>query len=114
MDLRWDAYLPAEYVEPTSLRFDFYSRLARLENEEQIASLQEELCDRFGDPPAPVEALLDLTRLRLRAATGGVSKIEMQEQFGERSLQLTRGKKTEVVKDPPEHDQLLAFLLKTV
>jgi transcription-repair coupling factor (superfamily II helicase) len=43
---------------------------------EQVARVQEELEDRFGDPPKPVWHLLSLMRLRIQCLAAGVARIE--------------------------------------
>ena len=63
-----DAYLPDEYIADSAQKSIFYKRMNNLESFEELESLHDELLDRFGEPPRPVENLLQLARLRILAA----------------------------------------------
>ncbi|MEM9227291.1 MAG: DEAD/DEAH box helicase, partial [Verrucomicrobiota bacterium] len=71
-----EAYLPTAYVSEARLRIDLYRRLAMASNLEQLQAVTEELDDRFGTPPAPVDALLKMTEIRVRAEQKGISAVE--------------------------------------
>jgi transcription-repair coupling factor (superfamily II helicase) len=59
--------IPFSYVEEERLRLDVYRSIASLSRLPEIDALREELKDRFGPPPAPVEGLLLLARVRIAA-----------------------------------------------
>jgi transcription-repair coupling factor (superfamily II helicase) len=71
-----EALLPASYVPEVNQRLALYKRLAEATGEEEIAEAREELEDRFGPLPAPVEALLDVVALRVGARRAGVERVE--------------------------------------
>jgi transcription-repair coupling factor (superfamily II helicase) len=50
------AYLPDDYVPDTGQRLDFYRRLARARDEDDVRATLAELADRYG--PLPEEAVL--------------------------------------------------------
>jgi transcription-repair coupling factor (superfamily II helicase) len=52
-----------------------YKKLAAVKKRDDVARLQEEFEDRFGDPPQPVWNLLSLLRLRLRCKEVGIESI---------------------------------------
>jgi transcription-repair coupling factor (superfamily II helicase) len=68
IEFPYDARLPEEYINETTLRMEIYQRLGDAENEEDIDRLLDEMCDRFGPPPLPVLWLHRVSRLRLFAA----------------------------------------------
>ncbi|HJS84856.1 MAG TPA: TRCF domain-containing protein, partial [Acetobacteraceae bacterium] len=70
-----DAYVPADTVVEPDLRLELYRKLARADSHEAVASLAEEIEDRFGELPAPTRALLDLARLRLTCRALGVGAV---------------------------------------
>jgi transcription-repair coupling factor (superfamily II helicase) len=70
-----DAYVPAETVAEPDVRLELYRKLARLESLEAIASLAEEIEDRFGELPAPIRGLLDVARLRLACRALGITAV---------------------------------------
>jgi transcription-repair coupling factor (superfamily II helicase) len=65
VDLPWPAFLPRDYVPGQKLRIEVYRRLARLRNPATLADFRQELRDRYGPPPEPVEWLLRTTEVRL-------------------------------------------------
>ncbi len=65
VDFPWPAYLPRDYVPGQKLRIEVYRRLARLRDPKKLADFRQELRDRYGPPPEPVEWLLRTTEVRL-------------------------------------------------
>ncbi|HLJ84913.1 MAG TPA: transcription-repair coupling factor [Candidatus Eremiobacteraceae bacterium] len=80
LDLRVSAYLPSEYVKGAGQKIDMYQRLAAARTIPEVDAAGEELRDRFGPLPAPVEALLELTRVRVLAAAKGVEKVALEQR----------------------------------
>ena len=78
-----EALLPEAYVPEEGQRLALYKRLAEIGQVAEIGEMRAELADRFGPPPPPVEALLDVVGLRLAARAIGVERVEAQ---GERAL----------------------------
>jgi len=66
IDLPIAAYVPTDYVKDTSLRLRLYRRMAILESLDDIDNIAEELADRFGPIPDPLDNLL----FQLRARAG--------------------------------------------
>ncbi len=75
VELPLDAHLPHEYVPSERLRLDLYKRLADAHDEASIAAMREEIADRYGALPAPVETLLEVARLRTEARDAGIHEI---------------------------------------
>lgn len=71
-----DAYLPEDYIGEESLRLEAYTRLSNARQEAAIAAVYDELTDRYGRPPAPVQRLFQLARLRLAARAAGIYEIK--------------------------------------
>jgi transcription-repair coupling factor (superfamily II helicase) len=65
VDLPWPAFLPRDYVPGQKLRIEVYRRLARLRDPAKLNDFRQELRDRYGPPPDPVEWLLRTTEIRL-------------------------------------------------
>ncbi|WP_291994821.1 transcription-repair coupling factor [Candidatus Accumulibacter sp. ACC003] len=76
INLHTPALLPADYAPDVHERLALYKRLANCTLAEQLADLQEELIDRFGELPPQTRALLDSHRLRLLCKPLGVSKLD--------------------------------------
>ncbi len=60
VDVRMDAFIPELYISNEIMRLDVYKKIATIESKEDYADMQDELIDRFGDMPAPVENLLSI------------------------------------------------------
>jgi transcription-repair coupling factor (superfamily II helicase) len=81
------AGLPASYVPDAQQRLDLHRRLAQIVEPTQVRRLKDELMDRYGPLPPPVELLIHVAELRLLAAGLDVTAIEARED----KLMLTRG-----------------------
>ena len=77
------AYLPAEYIEDSTLRVQAYRQLAGIVEKSDADELQDSWRDRFGPLPAPAENLLTLSRLKVAAAG---RKIEQLETRGDKVM----------------------------
>ena len=78
-DLSVSANIPEEYVSSPEQRMDLYRRIARIRTEEDADDMTDELIDRFGDPPKPVNALIHIALLRGEAADTGISEISQKD-----------------------------------
>jgi transcription-repair coupling factor (superfamily II helicase) len=77
INLPLPVFLPDDYVPDESLRLHLYRRLAGLLSEEEIASMAQELEDRFGELPEPVINLLYQLRLKVLSLESGVQAISL-------------------------------------
>jgi transcription-repair coupling factor (superfamily II helicase) len=76
INLHTPALLPNDYAPDVQQRLALYKRLANCTTGDDIADLQEELVDRFGELPPQARALLDSHRLRCLCKPLGVSKLD--------------------------------------
>ena len=79
-DLAVSANIPDSYVPSSQQRMDLYRRIAAIRSQEDASDLLDELTDRYGDPPKPVCALLDVAMLRAGAAKAGISDISQKDR----------------------------------
>ena len=77
-DLAVSAHIPDRYVPSPEQRMDLYRRIAKIRTEEDADDMVDELIDRFGDPPRPVNNLISVALLRGRAAQCGISEISQK------------------------------------
>ena len=82
INLRLPALIPDAYLPDVHARLTLYKRIANAENDAQLRELQVEMIDRFGLLPDALKNLFRLTRLRLRADTLGLVKIEASASGG--------------------------------
>jgi transcription-repair coupling factor (superfamily II helicase) len=86
IDLPVDAHLPPDYIGSDRLRLEGYRRLAAAPDDAGIASVVEELVDRYGPLPEPAQRLLALARLRLLCREYGVTEVAA---VGEASVRIS-------------------------
>ena len=67
VDMELDAYIPDTYIRNESQKLDIYKRIAGIESREECEDMQDELLDRFGDLPRPVQNLLAVADLKVKA-----------------------------------------------
>ena len=77
-DLAVSAHIPDRYVPSPEQRMDLYRRIAKIRTEEDADDMVDELIDRFGDPPRPVNNLISVALLRGKAALCGISEISQK------------------------------------
>lgn len=75
VDLKTDAFLPAEYVRGEAQRMEMYKRVSLLKTRDDREDVIEEMVDRFGEPPLPVMNLIDIAHLRALCGRLGVSRV---------------------------------------
>jgi transcription-repair coupling factor (superfamily II helicase) len=81
IELPVDAHLPHEYVPSERLRLEMYKRLAEVRTVGQVDEVRAELVDRYGPVPEPVENLLAVAALRVRARDVGLTDVNVQGKF---------------------------------
>ena len=75
IDITVDAFIPEKYIPYTMNRIESYKRIASLENEDDVSDLLDELIDRYGDVPDSVMGLIDISLLRVKAASVGIYEV---------------------------------------
>ncbi|WP_274365791.1 transcription-repair coupling factor [Paenibacillus thermotolerans] len=75
IDLTVDAYLPGEYIYDSAQKIEIYKKVANIRSFEEENDLADELTDRFGDPPQPVQNLLTVARLKVYGSMYGIETI---------------------------------------
>ena len=75
VELPVDAHLPHDYVSEERLRLEAYRRLADARTNEEVTGVVEELTDRYGSMPTPVETLVSIARLRVSLKAVGVTEV---------------------------------------
>ncbi len=76
VDVKVDAYIPAEYIPNEFQKLDIYKRIAEVETEGEREDMLDELTDRFRKPPKCVINLLDIAYIRSRAHKAYITSIE--------------------------------------
>ncbi|WP_298064041.1 transcription-repair coupling factor [uncultured Rikenella sp.] len=72
------AHLPDSYIGTTAEKIRLYRELDGIGTEEALQQFIERLTDRFGEPPAPVQELFEVVRLRRVAQADGIERIVLK------------------------------------
>ncbi|MCC5791606.1 MAG: transcription-repair coupling factor [Legionellaceae bacterium] len=80
IDLRLSAIIPETYIQDIHNRLIMYKRIANADSQDALHDLQIELIDRFGLLPQTVKNLFLLTRLKQKAETLGIIRIQGSAQ----------------------------------
>ncbi len=78
-DMREDAYLSKNYIPGAPQRMEMYKKIARIGVYEDYEDTLDELCDRFGEPPAAAVSLCKIALIRALGAKAGMKKIEERD-----------------------------------
>ncbi len=79
IDTDLEILIPDEYVESITERLSLYQRLDACETEEELATMKQELGDRFGDLPYQVQDLFITVRCRKLAVDLGFEKMSLKD-----------------------------------
>ncbi len=75
IDLGTRAFIPPEYIPSEQQRIEFYRRLTRIRDAEELATTRTYVRDRYGPMPQPVERCFEDQELRIRMMDQGVESI---------------------------------------
>lgn len=75
VDFPVNAYIPSSYIRNEALKMEIYKRIAAITGEEEREDREDELLDRFGEPPKPVQNLLKVAELRALAHQAYVTEL---------------------------------------
>jgi transcription-repair coupling factor (superfamily II helicase) len=101
VNLNLDIRIPEDYVPSMNHRLMLYKRVASLRSEDQVRSIREEIQDRFGMIPEPVENLMEYGVVKLKAESLKIRSIDHAD--GALNFQLNQ-------EGPVKTDNILAFI----
>jgi transcription-repair coupling factor (superfamily II helicase) len=78
MDVAVDAYVPAEYVAYEAAKIEIHRRVAGAREIADLILLREELEDRFGPVPEPLEDLIRLQDARIKLGRAGARAVSFR------------------------------------
>ncbi len=75
VSLNFDAFLPEKYIPYPAQRMALYKKIALIATEEDQRDMIDELCDRYGELPAPTRNLLKIARIHSTATAANMASI---------------------------------------
>lgn len=76
IDIEMDAYIPGSYITNEYQKLDIYKRIAAIRNEKEKDEMLDELIDRFGEPPRPVQNLLTAAQIKEQAHQAYLTEVK--------------------------------------
>ena len=80
LDLQVNAYIDDRYVGDPAQKVELYQKIINVTDLEACAELEDEITDRFGDPPDAVYNLLQIGRIRVLSRRAGIANIMARER----------------------------------
>jgi transcription-repair coupling factor (superfamily II helicase) len=78
LDVNVDAYVPADYIPYEQAKIDVHRRVAGAREVAELGALHEELEDRFGPLPPPLENLISLQQARIKLGEAGARAVSFR------------------------------------
>lgn len=79
IDVKISAFIPNDYIPQVSQKIAVYQQLAKAHTEAEVNEIAAGVRDRFGPFPAPLERLIELTKLRTIALTKHVTRVVVDD-----------------------------------
>lgn len=78
IDISINAYIPPSYIQDEVQKISSYKKIASIRNVTDLEDIQDELTDRYGEPPTPVQNLLEIAYIKSFANSLSIVSIEEQ------------------------------------
>ena len=78
LDVNVDAYVPPDYVPYEQAKIEIHRRVAGALEVAEVQQLHDELEDRFGPVPEPLQNLLSLQRARIKFGQAGATVVSFR------------------------------------
>jgi transcription-repair coupling factor (superfamily II helicase) len=75
IDLGVSAFIPKSYIQSDRQRMEMYRRLSRCSSVEDLALLQKDMADAFGEVPRTVQLAIAMAELKLLSTHFGISTV---------------------------------------
>ena len=79
LDLPVDAYVPGDYVPYEAAKIEVHRRVAGAREVAQLIVLRDELEDRFGPVPEPLDNLIRLQDARIKLGRAGARSVDFRQ-----------------------------------
>ena len=81
VEIRIDAHVPSSFINDEIQRIEVYKKIAAVDGVKSARQMKEELSDRFGTVPRPVENLILIALIKSAAAKAGIVSVTRSGRF---------------------------------
>ena len=75
LDLDYSGFIPDEYISESVEKMEVYKKIASVQNDEELAGINQELEDRYGPLPEDVQNLISIADIRTMCKKLHISRI---------------------------------------
>ena len=79
VDIEIDAFIPSSYIKNEIQKLEAYKKIASVCSQSDRADMEDELTDRYGDPPRSVGNLLDIALIKSMAHEVYITSISQKK-----------------------------------
>jgi len=79
IDINVNAYIDDSYISSESKKIEMYKKIAAIRDEKDILDIRDELTDRYGDIPKPVENLIAIAYIKALASDVGFTSVSEKD-----------------------------------
>lgn len=76
VDIAADAFIPESYISSQAQRIEQYKHIATIDTAEDCDDIADELMDRYGEFPQPVDNLLRIALIKAMTSKCGITRLE--------------------------------------
>ena len=107
INLPIEAYLPDTYIPDSRQKISIYKKISALKTDADRHELEDELKDRYGDIPDPVEMLLEISSIKQLCQQLGITTLvagskQLKATFDERKSKIDVTQLVETVHNNPK------------
>ena len=73
--------IPQSYIESPERRLFYYKKISLISDKKDSIDLIEELLDKFGPIPKPLQNLINISLIRIQCQKKGINKVIIKEKF---------------------------------
>ncbi len=82
-----EAFIPSFYITESEEKIGVYQKLAGSEDETILGEFEQDLREEYGEPPAQVQNLFAILRLKMACRRGGVVRVKAEDS-GRKELEI--------------------------
>ena len=79
IDMKISAFIPDSYIPAQAGRMEMYKKISLITSPEDAGDILDELVDRYGNPPRPVERLLEVALMKAICEDVGIGRVECKD-----------------------------------
>ena len=76
VDIKISAHIPEKYIKNGAQRIEMYKKISLIRDILDMQDIEDELTDRYGEPPREVDALLKISLIRALASRAEIKKVD--------------------------------------